>query len=103
MDTDSDNISYKKRKAVKPVTSLQLAADLGKLPPQAVDIEEAVLGALMLEKNALNTVIDVIKPEAFYKEAHQKIFAAIHFLFHNAQPIDILTVTQQLKKQASWN
>ncbi|MEO8147705.1 MAG: replicative DNA helicase [Bacteroidia bacterium] len=98
MDTASENINYKKRKPVKPVTSLQLAADLGKLPPQAVDIEEAVLGALMLEKNALNTVIDVIKPEAFYKEAHQKIFAAIHYLFHNAQPIDILTVTQQLKK-----
>ncbi len=98
MDTNSDNLNRTKRKLTKPVSNLQLAADLGKLPPQAVDVEEAVLGALMLEKNALNTVIDVLRPESFYKDAHQKIFGAIHYLFHNAQPIDILTVTQQLKK-----
>lgn len=45
---------------------------LGKLPPQALDLEEAVLGALMLEKNALSEIIDILKPESFYKEAHQK-------------------------------
>ncbi len=99
MDSTSDNINFKKRKTTKSVSNFQLAADLGKLPPQAVDIEEAVLGALMLDKNALNTVIDVIKPATFYKEAHQHIFEAIHFLFNSAQPVDILTVTQQLKKQ----
>ena len=98
MDTNSENINRLKRKPAKPVSTLQLAADLGKLPPQAIDVEEAVLGALMLEKNALNTVIDVLRPESFYKDAHQKIFGVIHYLFHNAQPIDILTVTQQLKK-----
>lgn len=98
MDTNSENINRLKRKPAKPVSTFQLAADLGKLPPQAIDVEEAVLGALMLEKNALNTVIDVLRPESFYKDAHQKIFGAIHHLFHNAQPIDILTVTQQLKK-----
>lgn len=69
----------------------------GKIPPQAIDIEQAVLGALMLEKNALTTVIDIIKPEAFYKEAHQLIFKAIQLLFSKSEPIDILTVTNQLK------
>ena len=54
---------------------------LGKLPPQAIDLEEAVLGALMLEKDALSSVIDILKPEVFYKDNHQKIFQAIKTLF----------------------
>lgn len=71
----------------------------GKLPPQALDLEEAVLGALMLEKGAVNDAIDVLKPESFYKEAHQKIFAAIMELFSNSEPIDILTVTNHLRSK----
>src|SRR6201984_822018 len=72
---------------------------LGKLPPQAVDLEEAVLGALMLEKDALSSVIDILKPEVFYKDNHQKIFAAIRHLFERTSPVDILTVTAQLRQQ----
>ncbi|MDT3401779.1 replicative DNA helicase [Mucilaginibacter terrae] len=71
----------------------------GKLPPQARDLEEAVLGALMLEKDALSSVIDVLKPEVFYVEAHQKIFNAIRVLFEKTSPVDILTVTAQLRLQ----
>ncbi len=73
--------------------------DSGRIPPQAVDFEEAVLGALMLEKNAVNDVIDVLNPESFYKDQHQKIYAVIHHLFGNSQPIDILTVTQELRNR----
>jgi len=73
-------------------------SDHGRVPPQAIDLEEAVLGAMMLEQNALTNVIDILKPEVFYKEAHQKIFAAIHQLFAGGQPVDILTVTEVLKK-----
>ena len=47
-----------------------IADGLGKLPPQALDLEEAVLGALMLEKNALNAVVEFLKPEHFYSEQH---------------------------------
>src|SRR6201990_2978394 len=72
---------------------------LGKLPPQAVDLEEAVLGALMLEKDALSSVIDILKPEVFYKDNHQKIFKAIQYLFEKTSPVDILTVTSQLRSQ----
>src|SRR3569833_2838438 len=72
---------------------------LGKLPPQAVDLEEAVLGALMLEKDALSSVIDILKPDVFYKESHQKIFSAIRQLFERTSPVDILTVTAQLRQQ----
>ncbi len=71
----------------------------GKLPPQALDLEEAVLGALMLEKGAVNDAIDVLKPSSFYKEAHQKIFGAIMELFQASEPIDILTVTNHLRSK----
>ena len=70
----------------------------GKLQPQATDLEEAVLGAMMLEKESLSNVIDILKPEAFYKPAHQSIYRAILDLFNNSEPVDLLTVTSQLKK-----
>ena len=69
----------------------------GKLPPQAIDLEEAVLGAMMLEQSAVNTIIDVLKPDSFYKDAHKKIYSAIYDLFQKSEPIDILTVTSALK------
>ncbi len=73
--------------------------ELGKIPPQAIDLEEAVLGAMMLGKDPLNEVIDSLKPEVFYKEAHQQIFEAIHDIFQRSEPVDILTVTAELKSK----
>jgi len=74
---------------------------LGKVPPQAIELEEAVLGALMLEKDALTNVIDILKVESFYKDSHQVIFKAILDLFSESQPIDLLTVSAQLRKNGS--
>ena len=70
----------------------------GKLPPQAIDLEEAVLGAMMIDKKGVDEVIDILQPDAFYKEAHKHIFEAIVTLFNDTQPIDLLTVSSQLKK-----
>ena len=70
----------------------------GKLPPQAPELEAAVLGALMLEKDALTTVIDILKPISFYKDGHQRIFKAILNLFDKSEPIDVLTVVQELRE-----
>jgi replicative DNA helicase len=69
----------------------------GKLPPQAMELEEAVLGALMIEKDALTSVVDILQPSSFYKEAHQRIYNAILQLFGKSEPIDMLTVTTQLR------
>ncbi len=69
----------------------------GKLPPQAMELEEAVLGALMLEKDALTSVVDILQPSSFYKEAHQRIYNSILQLFGKSEPIDMLTVTTQLR------
>ncbi len=78
---------------------LSTTLEAGKLPPQAPELEQAVLGAMMLERNAVNEAIDILNPESFYVEAHRRIFSAIHGLFGNDQPIDILTVTEELKKR----
>jgi len=70
----------------------------GKIPPQALDLEEAVLGAVMLEQGAAAKVLDIISPESFYADAHQRIFRAVMSLFGSTRPIDILTVTEELRK-----
>jgi replicative DNA helicase len=71
--------------------------DFGKVPPQAIDMEEAVLGAIMLEKEAVITILDILKPESFYKEAHQKIFKAVSDLSLREYPVDLYTVTGRIK------
>lgn len=68
----------------------------GKTPPRAVEVEEAVLGALMLDSNALTNTIETIQQEYFYKIENQLIFGAIRTLFEKGKQVDILTVTQQL-------
>jgi len=70
----------------------------GKIPAQAVDLEEAVLGAMMIDKKGVDDVIDIIHANVFYKPAHQFIYEAIFKLFENSEPIDLLTVSNQLRK-----
>lgn len=71
---------------------------LGKVPPQAQELEQAVLGALMLEKDALTDVVDVLRPESFYNEKHKVVYKAILDLFQDSHPVDILTVTNKLRQ-----
>ena len=85
----------------KGITVASSAPDLdlqGRVMPQAVEFEEAVLGAMMLEANAAVIVIDSLKEEMFYKDAHQKIYHAIQQLFSKNDPIDLLSVTNQLRQ-----
>jgi replicative DNA helicase len=75
-----------------------ISLEKGKIPPQAIDLEEVVLGAMMIDKKGVDEVIDILSPDAFYKDAHRYIFEAIFKLFENSQPVDLLTVSSQLKK-----
>ena len=77
-----------------------ISLEKGKIPPQAIDLEEVVLGAMMIDKKGVDEVIDILSADAFYKEAHKQIFEAIFKLFENSEPIDLLTVSSQLKKDA---
>ncbi len=70
----------------------------GKVQPQALPLEEAVLGALMLEKDALPQVMDILRPDSFYLDSHQLIYRAIIRLFERSHPVDLLTVQEELRK-----
>lgn len=87
-----------KVKNIKYGGSNIISLEKGKIPPQATDLEEVVLGAMMIDKKGVDEIIDILNPEVFYKEAHQYIFEAIYKLFQNSEPIDLLTVSSQLKK-----
>ena len=84
----------------KPNKGTLINLEKGKLPPQAVDLEEAVLGAMMIDKKGVDDVIDILHADAFYKQAHQLIFDAMFRLFNESEPIDLLTVASQLKKDS---
>jgi replicative DNA helicase len=93
---DLTNLNKDRKKIRK--SSLDMSTMVyGKVPPQAKDLEEAVLGAIMLEKAAFDVVIEILKPECFYVEAHQRIYNAMQSLANKSQPIDILTVAEELR------
>ena len=73
------------------------ANDMGKLPPQALDMEESVLGALMLDKEAFSMVSDLLRADSFYSDKHRRIFEALVSLSVKDQPIDLLSVTDRLR------
>lgn len=90
--------NFKSINPIKVEKTAIINLEKGKLPPQAIDLEEAVLGAMMIDRKGVDEVIDILHPEAFYKDAHRYIFEAIIQLFTETQPIDLLTVSAQLKK-----
>lgn len=95
MDLTSLNNDRKKRR-----TSIDMSTMIyGKVPPQAKELEEAVLGAILLDMNCLSEVLNQIFYEVFYVEANQIIFQAITELFDQSKKIDILTVVEELKRQ----
>ena len=93
-----DIVNQNKDRRTRRKSSIDLSTMVyGKLPPQAKDLEEAVLGAIMLEKSAFDTIVEILKPECFYTDAHQRIFRAFQSLAQQSLPIDMLTVVEELK------
>ncbi|MDE1192103.1 MAG: replicative DNA helicase [Arachidicoccus sp.] len=97
MDNLSNVNRDRKTTRKKPVVDLSTMM-YGKVPPQARDLEEVILGAVMLEKSAFDKVIEIIRSECFYVDAHQKIFNACERLANLNMPIDMLTVVEELKR-----
>ena len=95
-------VSNKNSKRSPQTTIIKVGAnEMGKLPPQAQELEDSVLGALMIEKEAFGTVADLLRPEVFYKDQNRLVFEAIHELAVNDQPIDILSVGEKLKSKGT--
>ena len=80
---------------------VQVVPDMGRLQPQARELEEAVLGALLLEKDAYSIVSDILKPECFYEKSHELIYTAVRDLAMRQEPVDMMTVVEQLKRMGS--
>lgn len=93
---DVSNVNRDKKQRRKAPVDLSTMV-YGKVPPQARELEEAILGAVMLEKGAFDTVIEILKPECFYVDAHQRVYRAMQGLANKSQPIDILTVVEELR------
>lgn len=85
-------------KTKKDVSIDAIGLEAGKVPPQAVDVEEAVLGAMMIEPNCVPDVLDSLTADCFYKDANRKVFMAVSALSAEHQPVDIYTVTEQLRR-----
>ena len=94
---DNKNNSRKPSTRIKQPSILH--HELGKVPPQALEVEQVVLGALMLEKSAVNDTIDILQPTSFYDPKHQYIYKSILELFATTKPIDLVTVTSNLQKK----
>lgn len=92
MAQEDNRYQNRNRRSAAPMTDAA-----GKLPPRDTDLEEAVLGAIMIEKDAYMNVCDILTPDSFYDPAHQKIFNAISQLGLSQRPIDMLTVVEQLR------
>ncbi len=95
----AENNSNKRRQ--KPKEQAPIIADIGKVQPQARELEEAVLGALMLEKDSYSIISDILKPDSFYDETHLIIYQAIVHLAVRQAPIDMLTVIEELRKEGN--
>lgn len=91
------SIKSKRLKAIKPENDLSKITR-GKIQPQALELEQAVLGAVMLDRDAMPDIIDLLRPESFYLESHQVIYEAMQHLFNQAKTIDLLTIHEELLK-----
>ncbi|PUZ29058.1 replicative DNA helicase [Chitinophaga parva] len=92
------DLNLKKDRNVRRKPAVDVSTQIyGKVPPQSKELEEAVLGAIMLEKGAFDTVVEILKSDCFYVEAHKKIFLAMIRLAGKSMPVDILTVVEELR------
>lgn len=75
---------------------------IDRVPPQNIEAEQAVLGAMLLEREAIAKVMEKLRSEDFYREAHKVIFNAMLELYNRNEAVDLVTVTEVLKRTASW-
>ena len=90
------------RRRRPPANVHSLHEQAGRVPPQAVDVEQSVLGAILIEPSAVPRAIEVLSPEDFYDGRHRAVFEAVLALFERTQPVDLLLVTEELKRRGRY-
>ena len=87
------------RRRTRPPGGGGAGGSTGRVPPQAVDVEQSVLGAMLIEQEAIPRAIEILQPDAFYIPKHQKIYLAVLSLFERGNPVDLITLTEELKRR----
>ncbi len=86
----------------RPANVVSLREGAGRMPPQAVDVEQAVLGAVLIERDAIPKAIEILPADAFYDGRHQKIYEAVEALFERGHPVDLITLSEELKRRGEY-
>ena len=86
----------------RPANVVSLREQSGRMPPQATDVEQAVLGALLIEREAIPKAIEILPADAFYDNRHQAIYEAVQALFERANPVDLVTLSEELKRRGTY-
>ncbi len=87
----------------RPLNVLPMQQQAGRMPPQAVEVEQSVLGALLIEREAIPKAIEILPADAFYDPKHQRIFEAVEALFERGNPVDLITLTEELKRRGDYD
>ncbi len=93
-------MAYRKRGPEQPASAMIQSSE-GRIPPQAVDVEKAVLGAMLIDREAVPKALEVLNDDSFYSPMHRKIFRAMNGLFERSEPVDAVTVTEEMRKMGS--
>jgi replicative DNA helicase len=83
------------------VEVIEIEAIMGRIPPNSIEAEQSVLGAMIIDKEAINSALEIIKPEDFYKEANREIFETMIVLFNKNEPVDLITLSEELKRRGT--
>lgn len=81
--------------------AIEIEAIMGRIPPNSIEAEQSVLGAMIIDKEAINSALEIIRPEDFYKEANREIFEAMVVLFNKNEPVDLITLSEELKRRGT--
>ena len=78
-----------------------MEASMGRIPPHSIEAEQSILGSMILDKTSINTAVEIIRPDDFYKQSNGEIYSAIINLFNKNEPVDIITLQEELKRRNS--
>ncbi|MEL7169739.1 MAG: DnaB-like helicase N-terminal domain-containing protein, partial [Bacteroidota bacterium] len=90
------------RRHSRPTNVVALHEQAGRVPPQATDVEQSVLGAMLIEREAIPKAIEILAPDAFYDQRHRRIYEAVLALFERGNPVDLITLTEELKRAGQF-
>ena len=105
IDEDTPGVPIEKMSGGRrrPLNVLPMQQQAGRMPPQATDVEQSVLGAMLIEREAIPKAIEILPADAFYEPKHQRVFEAIEALFERGNPVDLITLTEELKRRGDYD